>query len=148
MRPLRIVAVLNVQWGIPGDRVLRWFKINPLNRSGARLISIIGHRNFYVTNACCDIVYSPSGKGTPSERWLARNLGDLNPDVVLVCGSVAQATFQTNMVDVARKRVRVIKLPHPAARNWTKASIKTARRRVARNCRMFLETTQLTSTEN
>lgn len=113
----RIVAILAVQWGYPGDKVLPWFRINPYNHSGARLIKLIGHRNFLVTNACSDIVYSASAKGAPDAEWLQRNLTLLAPEVVLVCGSVARATFRRGMVG---KAVRVLYMPHPAARMWSK----------------------------
>lgn len=135
---MRIIVVLAVQWGYPGDKPLRWFQISDLNHSGKRLIKLIGHNYFYVTNARSDIVYRASDQGTPDWTWLACNLKALNPDVILVCGSVAQATFHRNMV---HKGAHVIELPHPAARNWTKAKIESARRRIARVLKS-------TSTEN
>jgi hypothetical protein len=116
----RIVVVLAVQWGYPGDRPSRWFRINPRNHSGNRLIKLIGHNQFLVTNACADIVYAASGKGKPNATWLQQNLAALAPSVVLVCGAVAQATFKRGMVG---KACKVYRLPHPAARTWRKADI-------------------------
>jgi hypothetical protein len=123
----RIVVVLEVMWGLPGDLPCRWFRINPYNFSGARLIKLIGHSNFLVTNACPDVAYNANGRGTPDAGWLAHNLAKLQPEVLLVCGRVAQATFKPHMV---ASRTKVISLPHPAARNWSKARIKRAQRRV------------------
>lgn len=125
----RIVAVLAVQWGYPGDQVEPWFHINPINHSGRRLIKLVGHGGFKVTNACPDIVYRADQQGTPDPAWLRHNLRCLRPDVVLVCGSVAQATFERDMVG---PRTKVFKLPHPAARTWSKALIAQWAKRLQR----------------
>ena len=125
----RVVVVLAVQWGYPGDTVARWFHINPYNHSGRRLIRLIGHGAFKVTNACPDIVYRADQQGTPDEAWLRHNLKSLRPAVVLVCGRVAQATFERGMVPAGTK---VFKLPHPAARTWTKQMIEQWSRRIQR----------------
>jgi uracil-DNA glycosylase len=123
----RIVVVLAVQWGYPGDTVARWFHPNPYNHSGGRLIRLIGHGAFKMTNACSDIVYRATQQGTPDPAWLRRNLRALRPDVVLVCGKVAQATFERGMVGKAAK---VFKLPHPAARTWSKRMIEQWAKRI------------------
>lgn len=127
---MKIVAVLAVQWGYPGDAVEPWFTINPYNRSGNRLIQLIGHFNFIVTNACSDIVYSASTQGTPNPAWLRANLRALKPSHLLLCGAVAQATFHRDMV---AKGTRIVKLPHPAARTWSKASIAAAQHKIRRS---------------
>lgn len=125
---MQIVAVLEVMWGLRGDKQRRWFRINPFNHSGRRLISIVGHGNFIVTNACPDVVYRAQDRGTPSKKWLAANLGILQPDLVLVCGKVAQETFEPAMV---RDWCHIIELPHPAARTWSKRTIAKAKRDVS-----------------
>jgi hypothetical protein len=121
-----IVVILEVMWGLPGDSPRRWFKINPFNHSGKRLIKIIGHSRFTVTNACPDVVHSAKGRGKPDPSWLAANLKTLNPSLVIVCGRVARDTFKRGMVS---KDAKVLYLPHPAARTWSKQSIERARRR-------------------
>lgn len=126
----RVVVVLAVQWGYPGDPVVRWFTPNPYNHSGGRLIKLIGHGAFKMTNACPDIVYRADQQGTPDPAWLRRNLQALQPEVVLVCGRVAQDTFKRDMV---AKGARVFSLPHPAARTWTKAMIAQWARRIQRH---------------
>lgn len=123
---MKIVAVLEVMWADYGDPPLRWFRINPYNRSGQRLISIVGHRNFTVTNSCPDVVYSAASRGIPSKSWLRANLKALAPDVVLVCGRVAAATFEADMCPGAR----VVPMMHPAARAWSKAALASAQRKV------------------
>lgn len=127
-RHTNIVVVLEVMWGMPGDKPLRWFHISRFNHSGKRLINLIGHRNFVVTNACPDVVYSASGRGTPSKDWLRANLAALRPELLIVCGKVAQATFEPAMAPQAK----VVRLPHPAARTWSKQSILTAKRKLAK----------------
>ncbi len=125
-----VVVVLAVQWGYRGDRVARWFAPNPYNHSGGRLIKLIGHGNFLMTNACSDIVYTASQQGTPDACWLRCNLKVLRPAVVLVCGKVACATFKRGMVGKATK---VFRLPHPAARTWSKATLARWAKRIQRH---------------
>lgn len=120
-----IVVVLEVAWnGIREVNGPRWFRINPLNLSGRRLINLIGHRNFVVTNACPGEVVSPDDHGTPSEAWLRENLGmiqeALGIELLLVCGAVATKTFKRDMVP---DHINVMHLKHPAARDWTKEQI-------------------------
>ena len=103
-----LVVVLEVMWGSRGRH--RAFRINPLNHSGARLIKLIGHDDFLVTNACPDPVPTAKGRSKPDAQWLRDNLRLLQPTAILVCGSVAQATFQPSMAQGAR----VLHLPHPA----------------------------------
>ena len=131
---MKIVVVLAVQWGYPGDRPERWFHINPYNHSGRRLIGLVGHRNFKVTNACSDIVFRASDKGTPDAAWLRRNLAVLRPDLVLLCGNVAQSTFKRSMVEPETK---VMRLPHPAARHWSKKMMKRWTRKIQRHSLQF-----------
>ncbi len=128
MSAVKIVVVLEVMWGLRGDRPRRWFEINPYNHSGRRLISLVGHEHFVVTNACPDVVYSATGRGTPSKKWLQANLGFLQPDVLLLCGNVAQSTFEEFMAPNAK----VLRLMHPAARTWSMESIKKAKRQISR----------------
>jgi hypothetical protein len=120
----RIVAVLEVMWGTPGR--YRAFRINPLNASGARLIRLIGHNKFLVTNACPDGVMRATERGRPDAEWLRANLKALRPDVLLVCGTVAQATFAHDMAP----RAKVLHMPHPAARNWSRQRLAAWRRRI------------------
>lgn len=124
---LKIVVVLDVMWGIRGDKPVRWFRINPYNHSGRRLMGLIGHGDFKVTNACPDVVYSASGKGTPSKPWLRANLKALQPGVVLVCGKVASATFEQSMCPSAR----IVTMDHPAARTWSKRTLAIAKRKIS-----------------
>lgn len=133
-RQRSIVAVLDVQWG--GNRAERWFQINPYNHSGGRLIKLVGHDDFVVTNACPQCVEDANGRGKPDAAWLAGNLRDLKPKVVLVCGNVAQATFARSMVP---KGAKVFMMPHPAARTWTKADIAAWSKRIQKHTGRALE---------
>jgi hypothetical protein len=118
----QVVAILEVMWGWSGTERSRtkFFRINPDNHSGKRLIRLIGHDDFWVTNACPECVNSASDRGTPDAAWLRGNLEILKPTLVLVCGKVAQNTFEADMVDPA---TTVIHLRHPADRRWTREEI-------------------------
>ena len=122
-----IVVILEVQWG--GRKASRYFQINPYNFSGARLIKLVGHDDFLVTNACPECVSTARGRGKPDAEWLAANLAMLTPNVVIVCGRVARATFKRRMVP---RGAKVFHIAHPAARTWTKAALSRTAKRIQR----------------
>lgn len=106
----------------------RYFRINPKNFTGRRLYNLIGpDAKLLVTNACRELVSSAKHHGTPNPTWLADNLAEIEIrrpdsapiDVLLVCGKVAQKTF--DLCGYQLKHARIIRMPHPAARTvWTK----------------------------
>lgn len=113
----RAVVVLEVMWGEPRGVAPGFFHINPKNASGRRLYQLLGPHNFLVTNACRECVANARLKGTPDPERLATNLQRLTYDLLLVCGKVAQATFDRCGY---RPECKVLKIKHPAARDWTK----------------------------
>lgn len=121
------VAVLEVQWG-PWRRAAPWFKINPLNFTGKRLYWFLGHDDLLVTNACPQIVDSPRGKGKPDAQFLYRNLCAMAPfQVLLVCGRVAQKTWEAIAEPVGTTSFRTVYIPHPAARAaWSRRRLDAA----------------------
>jgi hypothetical protein len=126
---MKIAVVLEVMWGATRKtRAPRWYKINPHNHSGKRLIKLLGHDDFMVTNACPEYVTAANEKGIADPAWLRENLRQYNPDMVLVCGGVARRTFFRDMV---RPGSIIALLPHPAARGWTKAGIAAAAKALA-----------------
>lgn len=105
----------------------RAFRINPLNYSGKRLYKIVGpDTHLLVTNACRELCASANHHGKPDPVWLRENLERLEFDVLLVCGKIAQATYAQSGYQFDR----VIEMPHPAARMWTKAMIEEMAQRV------------------
>lgn len=120
---MRVVAVLDSMWdGRPGQRQApRSFRINPLNHSGKRLYRIVGQAaDLEVTNACREVGETADHHGTPDPAWLRENLERLAPfDVLLVCGKVAQAAYERS----GHEFEGTIRMPHPAARNWTHAAL-------------------------
>lgn len=116
-----IVAVLEVMWGRTPGQAPRWFRINPNNFSGRRLIKIVGSEDFWVTNACRECVVSASEHPRPDAAWLRENLTMLAPRALLVCGRVAQTTFCR---DMALSDCVVMPMLHPAARTITSAQVE------------------------
>lgn len=121
----KAVAVLDVMWG---GRSLRrsvpHFTINPSNHSGKRLYWLLGHTDLLVTNACPQMVVNAKGRGKPNREWLATNLASLQPfELLLVCGKVAQDTVKL----ASGKGARILFVPHPAARMWTKQALSFTR---------------------
>jgi hypothetical protein len=103
----------------------RHFRINPYNYTGRRLHWLLGHNQFLVTNACPDLVSSANGRGTPDPGWLKENLKKYPYDLLLICGRVAEKTFERCGY---RPCCRIITLPHPAARGyWSKANLYRTR---------------------
>lgn len=125
----RVIAVLEVAWGDSNRKQhCRSFVINPHNHSGKRLYWWLGHGDLRVTNACPQLVVNARGRGTPDPNWLGDNLRRLWPfELLLVCGKTAQQTYSLADTMVGTQRARVIELPHPANRTWTKAALERAR---------------------
>lgn len=121
------VAVLETMWGWCGLEADRtpYFQINGENHTGKRLYWFLGHYNLLVTNACPETVGRSNDHGNPDKKWLRDNLTDLKrikkPELLLVCGTVAQRTFCD--CDFPITNERIIFLPHPAARMWTRDAL-------------------------
>jgi hypothetical protein len=133
----RIVAVLETMWGEREGRAPRWFKINPNNHSGRRLYKFVGSENksrLVVTNACRELVISPTHHGKPDPEWLGENLRRLNPSVILICGNVAKETFDKACPMIWDGDAKVIYMPHPAARTWTKTRLREMEKRIQKAC--------------
>lgn len=137
----KVIAVLESMWDwrqmtskAGYGQAPRAFKINPENYSGKRLYRIVGtEARLLVTNACRELVQSARHHGTPDPEWLRGNLEYLAPfDALLVCGRVAQATYSRSGFEF--DRLKLIEIPHPAARMWTQAMIADAARRVREAC--------------
>ena len=99
----------------------KFFRINPKNHSGRRLYKLIGPgARLLVTNACRELVMGPEHHGKPDPSWLRDNLEELEThgfDLLLVCGKVVRAAFKSCGYSA---KARVLEIPHPAARVWTK----------------------------
>ena len=117
----KAAAILETMWGDPG-KAPGWFRISPYNFTGRRLYWLLGHHDLWVTNACREQVANARQHGTPDPEWLASNLKRLRFDLLLVCGRVAQRTF--NACGYRPPKCRIIEMPHPAARIWTKADLE------------------------
>lgn len=130
---IKVVAVLEVMWGRPKAVAPRWFKINPRNHSGRRLLYWTEGAELIVTNACKEVVASADQRGKPDHFWLMENLLELRPPVLLLCGGVAQGTFTRALESGLRlPRTAVIRTQHPAARSWTRESMEQTRREIQR----------------
>jgi len=146
---MRVVAILETMWdwrkqtsGAGYKEAPRYFRINTNNFSGRRLYRLVGPgARLLVTNACRELVSGAQHHGRPDPVWLGENLrildgvggalpgGGIVPDdkwridVLLVCGKIAQRAFKD--CGYIPKRARVIEIPHPAARVWTRQLIET-----------------------
>ena len=136
-----VIVVLEVMWGWKSkttgsghsEKAPSWFVINPLNHTGKRLYYFLGKDwKGVVTNACPELVSSAKERGRPDIVWLHNNLADLQPfDLLLVCGRVAQKTFAKKSSWYKRGDERVIYIPHPAARGWTKKGLERTKKLIA-----------------
>ena len=123
----KVVALLDTMWGTEGRRAPRWFHINPQNASGRRLYKLVGEfSNSLVVTNCCPIMQTSASKhGVPDAAYVADNLRQLQPDLLLVCGAVAVKTYAASGYTGA-----VLQLKHPAARNWTRAEIAQTAKKI------------------
>ena len=117
---IQVLVVLEVMWGTKRPVAPGLFRINPQNFSGRRLHYLIGHSNFFVTNACREQVANARQKGTPDPKRLAHNLQRVNYHLLLVCGNVAWSTYKECGY---RPPCKVLRMKHPAARTWTKEEL-------------------------
>ena len=129
---MQVVAILETMWGERAGRAPRYFKINPYNCSGRRLYKLIGPgHNLLVTNACRELVTSANKHGKPDAGWLLDNLMRLQPDLILVCGKVAQKTFEeTGYNGHEASKSEALYIAHPAARNWTSKRLKETQKQI------------------
>lgn len=138
---VRAIAILEEMWDWRSmtsgagyvERAPSHFQINEDNFTGRRLYDFLGHHDLLVTNACPELVTSASGRGKPDKKWLSNNLRALWPfELLLVCGKVAQQTYSLadtmDRYSPRQPRARVIEMPHPAARTWTRSALAWARR--------------------
>ena len=119
MTHCKAAAILETMWGTPG-KAPGWFRINPQNHTGRRLYWLLGHKDLWCTNVCQQQVANAQQHGKPDPSWLERNLKRLDMELLLVCGRIAQQTFA---VCRYRPQCRIVEIPHPAARTWTKQSL-------------------------
>ena len=112
----------------------RYYTINSENKSGKMLYKLIGHNRFLVTNACPELVKSANHRGTPNPEYLGGNLYTLyvrhEYKLLLVCGKVAWDTYVKSKQWFQYKH-RVVKMKHPAARDWTKEETERYKRYLA-----------------
>lgn len=133
----RFIAILDTMWGV-GGRAPKYFFINPNNASGRRLYKLTQacSIDLIVLNSCREQTSHADAHGTPDSEWLLSALravpSPYRSGILLVCGKVAQKTFD-QIAD--QWRGRVLKMPHPAARTWTKEQIADMQRRIAKLAR-------------
>lgn len=132
----RVIAVLEVMWDPThaGRKAPFKFRINPRNFTGKRLYSWLNEDDeLWVTNACSRIVSNAQGRAEADPETLALNLGRCTLhgkiDLLLVCGKIAESAFkETCTLNCAE---RVIVLPHPAARVWSKRQLDLVKQLIA-----------------
>lgn len=147
---MHVVAILETMWDWRGmtsgagyAEAPRYFRIHSDNYSGKRLYKLIGpDARLLVTNACRELVTGPQHHGKGNPEWLKENLEILDGcgplpdgatqvrfDVLLVCGKVAQKTYEESKY--SPQRAAVLYMPHPAARMyWTKEQIAATANRI------------------
>lgn len=134
-----VVALLESMWGWrgynqAGEESPRYYRINPNNFSGRRLYRIVGkEHSLLVTNSCRMVQCSANHHGTPDPAWVLENLKFLRSEgmsLLLVCGKVAQATFESAMTTSERTLFPHIYMDHPAARRWSNETLDAMTQRV------------------
>lgn len=127
-----VCALLESMWGWrgyndAGDEAPRFFRINPENHSGRRLYRIVGDANLIVTNSCRTVQSTANRHGKPDPKWVRENLLQAHADgckLFLICGKVAQATFETAFTVSDRNlTLNYLYMDHPAARRWSNVTL-------------------------
>jgi hypothetical protein len=114
----------------------RWFSINPLNHSGKRLYWLTGLKpgELWVTN-CHSMMGTHSGfHGKPEHKWLRENLlalpRSMDDTLLLICGRVAQKTFEGIGLNFDSWEHKIRYFKHPAARTWTRKELDKTQKRI------------------
>lgn len=148
---MKIVALLESMWGWrgfheAGEVAPRYFRINRDNHSGRRLYRLVGTRDLLVTNCCRTVQKTANDHGTPDLEWVRENLAILKidrMDLLLVCGRIAQQTFNqiASMPSGATDGesyisgigiVRFYMIDHPAARRWSIEKLNQTQQHIER----------------
>ena len=110
-------------WGAERGKAPLFFKINPRNRSGAKLYRITQGHSLVVTNTASICGHSPDDHQPIDQAHLMRALDRLRKgigiDLILVCGNQAKEAW--NALPAEYRSGPHIIMPHPAARNLTNA---------------------------
>ncbi len=136
----RVVALLDSMWGWrgyveKGEEAPKYFRINRDNYSGRRLYNLVGGNQLLVTNSCRVVQGHANSHGKPDATWVRENLvylAEQGIDLLLVCGTVARATYAAAKLKPIG--YAVLHMDHPAARRWTRDGMEETRRRIARIC--------------
>jgi hypothetical protein len=135
---MKIVALLESMWtwrgyNEPGEEAPRFYRINPENFTGRRLYRVCGpEHTLIVTNSCRMIQRSANHHGTPDPEWVTENLNRAfadGCDLFLICGRVAQETFDKAKFDFVFPNI--IRCDHPAARRWSNEKLDALRDEIA-----------------
>jgi hypothetical protein len=118
-----VLAILQSMWhyDAPAKAPL-FFRINPRNRSGAKLYKITAGHKLLVTNSTSVCGTGPDSNAPIDLKFLERAIrraDRMKIDVLLVCGRQAKEAFEQLPEDLRRKPHII--MPHPAARNLTNA---------------------------
>lgn len=98
-------------------RAFPFFKVNPRNKSGKRMIKICGEDNdMFFSNVCPDIYTNPKDKGKTDLEHLKSVLKSQNYDLYVVCGSQAEEAVEKVINQIKKP---IIFMPHPASRSLT-----------------------------
>jgi hypothetical protein len=148
-----IVALLDSMWRWggykdAGEVAPAYFRINPNNHSGRRLYRLCGQHSLLVTNCCRIVQPTANHHGKPDVEQVRSNLTLLAEEkmhLLLLCGRIAQATFQELGSTILGTEgtcylsgagiIRYLCMDHPAARRWTKEMIEQKARSIERLCR-------------
>lgn len=126
---MNVVAILQSMWGPERGTAPLFFRINPRNRSGAKLYRITDGHSLVVTNTASVCGDSPDDHQPIDLAHLKRALDRLRNGIgvgaVLVCGNQAKEAW-LELPAKYRATPHII-MPHPAARNLTNALLHDVR---------------------
>lgn len=126
---MNIVAILQSMWGPRRERAPLFFRINPQNRSGAKLYTVTQGHSLVVTNTASICGDSPDDYQPIDLAHLTKALDRLRKgigiDAVLVCGNQSKEAWLA--LPAKYRTTPHIIMPHPAARNLTNVLLHDVR---------------------
>lgn len=117
---LRMLCIMQNAWGSHNLKNIMFFRINPRNKSGKRMLNICGDNNVYFANVCPTVTEVSNGKGKTDLAHVKQIVFAQEYDLYIICGEQAKKAIGAAFEGSAGLNNKsVIFMPHPASRSLT-----------------------------
>lgn len=119
-----VLCMLQNAWGNENfSNRLNIFRVNPLNKSGARMLRITEGHDMWFSNVSPTWTNRPNKVGEPCLVHTEKMLRKRPWEAVIICGKNAEQTIDrlitSDKIDDLLDKTRFLYMPHPASRSLT-----------------------------